>query len=263
MLISICKGFSAGRFLGYQLFIRDLKASVRQSFLGFFWHFIPAIATAAIWIVLNNQRVVAVSLAPMKYPAFAITGTILWTIFTESVTKPLMRFNAVKPTMTKLNFPREAVIIASLYDIIFSVILKLIILIPSLMLMGYMPTVNWLYALTGIFPLMILSLSLGLLLVPIGMLYMDISKGITIIFQVLMYLSPAVFPLQRSGLMGFIHKINPVTPFLEFIRSNLGGYAFTLYPSLLLWSAIGIFLLLLSVIIVKISLSAILERSGT
>jgi lipopolysaccharide transport system permease protein len=263
LIKDIVAGFRKGKFLGYQLFIRDLKASVRQSFLGFLWHFIPAIATAVIWIMLNSQKVVTIENVPMEFPAFAITGTIIWTLITESINKPLMRFNAAKSMMVKLNFPKEAIVLSTFYDLVFSLALKLIVLVPALIVMGYYPTFEWLYAFLAIVPMYVFGVSCGLLLVPIGMLFSDISKGITYLFQIIMYLAPVVYPVQSEGTMGFIHKWNPVTPFIEFIRSSFGGYAFELEFQLILWSVMGVFLFFASLIILRLSLPVILERSGS
>ncbi|CAG5079695.1 ABC transporter permease [Parvicella tangerina] len=263
LLKEIVNGFGKGRFLGYQLFVRDLKASVRQSFLGFLWHFIPAIATAVIWIMLNSQQVVTIENVPMKFPAFAITGTIIWTLITESISKPLMRFNASKSMMVKLNFPKEAIVLATFYDLAFSLLLKMIVLIPALFVMGYYPSVDWLFGLFAIFPMYVFGISLGLLIVPIGMLFSDISKGISYMFQIVMYLAPVVYPVVTEGAMGVIHKWNPVTPFIEFIRSNLGGYEFSMSFQLALWSLVGLVMFVFSLFVLRLSLPVILERSGS
>lgn len=264
LLAEIFKGFKEGRFLAYQLFVRDLKASVRQSFLGFLWHFIPAIAQAIIWIVLNSQEVVSVKDIPMdSYPAFVITGTIIWSLFTEGVNKPLNRFNAAKSMMVKLNFPREAIILAAFYDMLFSLFLKMVVLIPSLIILGYYPTFDWVISFVGILSMYIMAVSLGMLLVPLGMLYTDINKGIGLFFQLLMYLSPVVFAFQTSGAMGWIHKYNPVSAYIELIRSGFGGYEFTLQIELLVWVLISLIIFLFSLIFLKLSLPAILERSGS
>ena len=55
---SIFVGFKDGHHLGKQLFIRDIKAQFRDSFLGVFWAFVPAFITASLWIFLNHSRVV-------------------------------------------------------------------------------------------------------------------------------------------------------------------------------------------------------------
>jgi lipopolysaccharide transport system permease protein len=62
----ITEGFMEGRELASRLFVRDLKASFRKSFLGFFWMFIPPLATTLIWIFLSSQKVVSIQKTPME-----------------------------------------------------------------------------------------------------------------------------------------------------------------------------------------------------
>lgn len=263
LLREIFNGFLEGRFLAKQLFLRDLKASVRQSFLGFFWHFIPAVATAVIWIILNSQKVISVSDLPMSYPAFAITGSIIWTLFTEGVNKPLAKFVQAKGIMVKLNFPREAIVLSVFYDLLFTMLLKMLVLLPALLLMGYFPTIEWLFAILGIFSMYFISVSIGLILIPIGMLYTDIAKGLGLFLQMLMYLSPVVFPYQTKGIMGTIHHLNPASPFIEFIRSSFGGYEFNLGMEMFVWSLFSLILFVFGLVLLRLSLPAILERSGS
>lgn len=262
MIVEIYNGFKEGRHLAYRLFIRDLRASVRQSYLGMFWLFIPALATAGIWVFLNDQKVVQIENVPMAYPAFALCGTVLWSLFTEAVTKPIQRFNAAKGMMAKLNFPREALILAAFYDLCFSLFLKLLVLLPALMLFGFYPSMDWFIAFGGILLLFILGFSFSLILLPLAMLYTDINRGLGLAFQFLMYLSPVIYPLKDSGMLGSIQKINPVSPFIELVRSHFGNYEFSMMPILLVWIGVTLIVFILGMLLVKVALSAILERVG-
>ncbi|MBU2019902.1 MAG: ABC transporter permease [Bacteroidetes bacterium] len=262
LVSEIANGFRDGYYLGYQLFKRDLQASVRQSLLGFLWHFIPAIITASIWIFLNGQKVVTIQNVPMDYPAFVLTGSILWALFSESVNKPLQRFQGAKGMLTKLNFPRESLIIAAYFDVLFSAFLKLIVLVPALLLFGITPSFDWILAFLGILGLIFLGLSIGMLLVPVGMLYSDVSKGISFVLQISLYLSPVIYPMKDSGWVGMMQKLNPASSFIEIIRSSLGHYNFNLSAELILFSIIGLILFFIGIILLKLTLSSVLERIG-
>ena len=108
----ILNGLAEGRTLGLRLFRRDLKAGFEASMLGYAWTILPPLASAALWIFLNNQRVIKVTDTGMSYPAFVLIGTTFWTVFSESVNKPIQRYKGAMPMMVKLNFPREALAIA-------------------------------------------------------------------------------------------------------------------------------------------------------
>ena len=66
------------------LFIRDLKAAYRQTYLGYIWILLPAIATTAVWYYMTNQGLINVGKTPIPYPAFVMIGQIIWGTFTAA-----------------------------------------------------------------------------------------------------------------------------------------------------------------------------------
>jgi len=264
LLKEILVGFKEGRDLAWSLFSRDVKAGNRKSVFGYIWLFLPPLATAGIWIFLNGQRVVAVQQTPMKYAAFTLCGTLLWSLFSETIVKPMNRFQAAMPMMGKLNFPREAIILASFYDTVFALLVRLLLLVPALWMLGYPPGWMFLPAMAALLGLTFCGLAIGIFLCPIGLLYTDIAKGIGVILPFAMYLTPVVYPLRaREGMLAVIQGINPVTPFLECVRSLVGGYEFHLQKDLIIWTVIVALMAVLGLLILKISLPIIVERSGS
>ena len=258
----ITEGFMEGRELASRLFVRDLKASFRKSFLGFFWMFIPPLATTLIWIFLSSQKVVSIQKTPMEYSAYVLCGTIIWSLFAESISKPIQRYQSVMGMMSKLNFPREAIILTSFYDLIYSLMLKLLVLIPILWYLGYPPGFHFLFAIPAILGLLFVSMSLGILICPLGLLYNDIGKLLPMVLPFLMYLSPVIYPIQQNTEYPILKFLNPATPFLENARSFMGGYEFTMYLELFFWLIIGLVSFIIGLIVLKISLPIIVERSG-
>jgi lipopolysaccharide transport system permease protein len=256
-------GFVEGRELAWRLFVRDMQAGYRKSFLGFFWIFLPPFATAGVWIFLSSQRVVSIQETPMVYAGFTLCGTLLWSLFAEALTKPMARFQGAMNMMSKLNFPREAIILASVYDLVFSFVLRLVILIPVLWVLGYAPTIYFLPALLVVFALALGGLAIGIFLSPLGLLYTDIGKGLPIILPFAMYLTPVIYPMRAGGYLSVMQGFNPVTPFLERARSWFGGYEFVMHSELMWWSILLCVLMLAGLLALKIALPVIVERSGS
>ena len=256
-------GFIEGRDLASRLFIRDVKASYQRSLLGIFWLFLPALSTAAIWIFLNNQQVVAIMDTPMDYAAFTMCGTIIWSLFAEAINKPLQRYQGAMGMMGKLNFPRESLILASLYDMLFSLVLKLIVLVPILFILGYQPGWSFIPAIGWIIILIILGMSIGILISPIGLLYSDIGKALPIVLPFLMYLTPVIYPLSTKGMLANLQYLNPVTPFLERARSYIGGYDFVMNDNLWIWSILTIVMLIVGLVAIRIAMPIIVEKAGS
>lgn len=262
LIKEILIGFWDGRELASRLFKRDLKVSYRKSFLGIFWLFLPPLATAGIWIFLNQQRVVAIQQTPMAYAGFALCGAILWSLFAESIAKPIQRYQSVMTMTTKLNFPREAIVLACIYDLTFSLFLKTVILVAGLWAFGYPPVWQFVPALFFIFLLMLVGLSLGIFLSPLGLLYTDIGKALPIVLPFAMYLTPVIYPMRSGGRLAFLQKWNPVTPFLERARSLMGDYEFTMQGELFWWSMAIVLILVVGLMMLRIALPIIVERAG-
>ena len=126
----------ASRELIWILCVRDLKAMYRQSYLGYLWIFVPPLATSAIWLFLNSQRVVRVSETPIPYPAFVLVGTTLWSTFSAALIAPLNAINASKPVFMKLKVVPEAFIASAITKVLFDFVVRLALLIPLLLLLG-------------------------------------------------------------------------------------------------------------------------------
>ncbi|MCH6236508.1 ABC transporter permease [Cognataquiflexum rubidum] len=260
--VEIWEGFLEGQGLAYQLFKRDLKASYQKSLLGVLWLFIPPFFTAGIWIFLNDQGIVAIQDTPMRYAAFALCGSILWSLFAEAMNKPMVRFQTAMSMLSKLNFPREALILNAFYEQLFSLFLKLLVLIPVLMFLGYYPNWTWVWGLLGILGLILVGFTFGLLICPLGLLYMDIGKALPLVLPFAMYLSPVIYPLRSDGVLLKLQNYNPVTPFLELARSSFGEYDFVMWDAVGIWTIVLLFGFGLSLVIMKISMPVIVERSG-
>ena len=62
--------------LAWRLFIRNISAMYRQTYLGYFWAFLPPIANTLIWVFLNSNNIVDVGESSIPYPVFVMIGTL-------------------------------------------------------------------------------------------------------------------------------------------------------------------------------------------
>lgn len=208
----------ASRELAWRLLVRDISAQYRQSFLGIFWAFIPPIVTAVGLTLASNANVVNIGTTELPYPAYVMFSMSLWQTFVEALNGPIQAVTQAKAMLAKINFPREAVILAKLGEVFFNFGIKLI-LIVGLFLWFQIP-VTWkvILAPVALIHLVALGTFFGLLLAPIGVLYQDISKGLTLMIGIWLFLTPVIYPLPGSGTFGTIVRLNPVTPLLVTTR---------------------------------------------
>lgn len=208
----------ASRELAWQLMVRDISAQYRQSFLGIFWAFVPPIVAALGFTFASDANIVNVGATDLPYPAYVMFSMALWQTFTEALNGPILAVTAAKQMLARINFPREALILAKLGEVFFNFGIKLILIVALFLWFG-MP-IGWtvILAPVALIHLVALGTFFGLLLAPLGVLYNDISKGLTLLVGLWLFLTPVVYPVPQQGALAAIVQLNPVTPLLVTTR---------------------------------------------
>ena len=257
------KNLYSSHFLAYQIAKRDISAQYRQSFLGLLWSVVLPLSTAAVWIFMKNSNTVSLSDTGIYYPVFVFTGTMAWAILTETIMGTINVTQTMRSTLSKINFPKEALITAGIYKTLFNVFIKLIIL--SILLIVFKQDISWSISLfpIALFMMILFGTSIGLLITPIGLLYGDVGKLMTPFMQVLMYFSPVVFVLPSyDNAIGRILYYNPLTPLVNNFRNILVGQNFEQVSYYLSIGLGSLLLFCIALIFYKITIPVITERIG-
>jgi len=246
--------------LAWRLSVRDISAQYRQSKLGILWAFIMPLATTVTWIFLNMAGIITIKATDIPYPIYVFTGTLIWSILIESLFAPLAQTNAAKSMLSKINFPREAIILSAFYQLLFNSGIKMFLLIIAVIIMGF--SSGWMLLLFpfAILVLILCGISVGLLLTPVGMLYNDVGRTISLGMQFAMYISPVIFPIPTSGWVRIPFIYNPVTPLIMISRQCLTGYSGNYLSGFFIISTCMLILLLFSWMVYRITMPVIIER---
>ena len=250
--------------LGTRIFKRNLKALYRQSLLGFGWALLPPLATALLWIFLRRNNVVIMDDTGISYPVFVLVGTMLWQVFSESISAPLNQVTDNKAMLSKINIPREGLLLSGLYQLIFNTMIKLFLLTVIFLAFHQTSSLSSLIFMPlGLFAIILAGFSIGLLLTPIGMLYQDINRGLAVLLPFLMYLTPTVYPAPSVGTISLIMKLNPIGNFITQTRNWFTAQP--VYDMQFFWIYTFVFALLFLVALVayRISMPIIIERMGS
>lgn len=249
-----------GRELAWRLAVRDISAQYRQSVLGVLWALIIPLANTAVWLFLTASKVVQVADTAIPYSVFVFSGTLLWSILIDALNAPMIQVNANKSLLAKINFPREALILSGIYQTLFNGAIKVGILLVILPFMGVQPGWGGLMIPLGLLSLVLTGTAVGLLLTPLGVLYGDIGRGIPLITQFLMYLSPVVFPLATTGWTARLMRLNPLTPLILNARAWFTGQPPQLLGQWTLALAGSVMLLLLVWMLYRLAMPILIER---
>jgi lipopolysaccharide transport system permease protein len=213
------------RELAWRLFLRNISAAYRRTFLGYIWAFLPPVFTTLTFLFLQKQKVLTLDSGDLPYVVFVLSGTLLWQTFFEALNAPLKMANQSKVMLAKINFPREALILAGIAEVVFNLWIRMLLLVPVLLYFGCMPDLQWLAALFGVFSLILVGTTLGVLILPFGILYEDVEKGLPMIATIWMFLTPVVYALPTEGAARWLLFLNPASAPIVQTRDWLTGQA--------------------------------------
>jgi lipopolysaccharide transport system permease protein len=248
------------RQLAWRLMIRDISAQYRQSALGFFWAFLPPLVMAAGFTLASDANIVNPGRTDLPYPVYVMFSTALWQTFVESLNGPVQAVSTAKPMLARVNFPREALILAKLGEVLFNFAIKLILIVGLFII--YRVPVSWtvILAPVGLIHLILLGTLVGMLLSPLGALYQDVSKGLTMVTGLWLFLTPVVFPVPTQGLFRTLVNLNPVTPLLVTTRELATTGVLSTAPGFWIVSGLTIISLLFTWIAFRLAMPYVIER---
>lgn len=262
MLRDMFRDLASGRELAFRLAVRDIKAQYRQAFLGILWAFVLPLANTVTWLFLSKSGIVQVSDTGLPYSLYVFTGTMLWAIFMDALNAPMQQVNNAKSMLSKLNFPREALIVSGVYQTLFNASIKVALMLMALLLMGIQPGWGLLLLPLGVLSLVLVGSTLGILITPVGLLYGDIGRALPLLMQFFMYLTPVVFPMPKDGIAGTLFQLNPLTPLILTCRDWLTGQDPTMFASFLVVNTLAACLLLMVWAIYRLAMPILIERMG-
>jgi lipopolysaccharide transport system permease protein len=212
------KDLVGSHFLAKQLATRDIRSQYRQSYLGIIWAFITPVTSAFVWIFLSATGTIKLSDTGVPYPVFVFSGTLIWSIITEAINSPTSNTNAARGILTKINFPKEALVLSGIYKLLFNSTIKIALLV--VLIFGFGIGFHWSLLL---FPFAILAAilfgtTIGLFITPISLIYNDISKIISMGLSLLMYITPVVYAIPKEGFMKTVMEMNPFTALILTTR---------------------------------------------
>lgn len=263
MVKSMWKDLISSKDLSLQLAVRDIKAQYRQSILGILWAFLLPLANTLIWMYLQGTGIINVGKTEIPYPVFVFTGTMIWSIFVDSVQMPLNQIIASRSILAKINFPTEALFLSGIYQVIFNAAIKILLMVAALLLLGIYPNWNLFLVPFAIISLIITGTAIGLFLTPIGLLYNDIGKIIPFGLQILMFTTPVLFPMPVNGWAHIIYYYNPLTSIVITTRQWLIGQGADYLPSFITVNIAMTFVLITVWVVFRIAKPLLTERMGS
>ena len=185
---------------------------------------------------------------------------ILWQAFIDAFQAPASLVNSNKNMVSKLNFPREALLLVGFSEVLFNIAVRLVLLIPAFIL--FQVPVSWgiLLAPFTIVAMVIFAMSLGLMLLPLGSLYKDVGRFISMVVPFWMIITPIIYVPAETFPGTLLNWVNPASPLILVSRDLLLMGDTTHATIGIVFALLSIPLSLIGLIIYRISLPILIER---
>ena len=257
LIRGMLRDFSAGRELAWRLFVRNLRGLYRQTLLGLFWAFLPPIVNTAFWVFLREADVFDTGKMPINSTIFILTSMIFWQAFIEAFQMPIDVINKNKNMVSKLNFPRESLLMVGFGEVLFNFMIRTLLLIPAFLWFQFVPPATIVLMPIAALGLVFVGAGLGLMLMPIGALYQDVGRFIGLATPFWMILTPVVYmPLSGS----LLNWLNPASPLLILARdwALIGSTEHA--GAAIIFGVASVILMLIGLVVYRVSIPVLVER---
>ena len=211
------------RELLYFLTWRDLKVRYKQTAIGALWAIFQPFITMVVFSVFFGG-LLNIPSDGVPYPIFVYTGLLFWQFFSSALSDTSNVLIANQAIITKIYFPRLLLPLSSVMTKFIDFAIAGVILIGMMIYYGYTPN------LLGIFiiPLLLIitfmaSVGLGLILASINVKYRDVRYALPFFIQILMFVTPVIYPASIVGKYSWILAFNPMMGVIQSARAALLG----------------------------------------
>lgn len=207
---------------------RDFVSLYKQTVLGPAWAVIQPFLTTIVFSLVFGS---IAGLAPEGVPSFLfyLSGTVVWTYFSNCLTRTSDTFIANAAILGKVYFPRlvmpVATVLSKLIDFAIQYSFFLVFLVIY-MATGARISPNWLILLTPLMLLQLamLSLGCGVIISAATTKYRDLRMLVSFGVQLWMYASPVAYDMFSMSAFSpgsryyGLYMLNPVTPIVNLFR---------------------------------------------
>jgi len=224
---------------------RDLKIRYKQTFIGVAWAVIQPFVTMVVFSVFFGS-LAKIPSDGVPYPIFVYVGLLFWQFFSGALGDTSGALLSNQSIITKVYFPRLILPIASVVTKFIDFLIASIILVGLMFYYGYVPNLSGLF----ILPLLLIitfmaSFGVGLFLASINVKYRDVRYALPFLIQIMLFVTPVIYPASIAGKYSFILALNPMMGVIQGARAALLGTTpinwFLIYVSLIVTFIVMVF----------------------
>ena len=209
------------RILLRELTKTDFKLRYQGSMLGYLWALLRPLMMFAILYVVFSKLLRFGNDIP-HYLVYLLTGTTLWSFFTECTSQGIQAMLARGDLIRKISFPKYIVVVSTTFTALINLAINLVVVVVFALINGVTPSLTWLIVPALILELYMLSLGIAFLLGAINVKYRDVMSIWDVCIQALFYAVPVIYPVSMvassSVWAAKLILLNPIAQVIQDVR---------------------------------------------
>ncbi|PCI30364.1 phosphate ABC transporter permease [Candidatus Wolfebacteria bacterium] len=207
--------------LAYFFAWRDIKVRYKQTFVGIAWAvFQPFMAMVVFSIFFGSLAKMPSDGIP--YPIFVYSGLLFWQFFSSALTETSNSLVGNANIITKVYFPRLILPISGIVTKFVDFGIASIILVGMMFYYSFTPDPIILLILPLLlFITFMAAMGGGLFLAAINVKYRDVRYVLPYFIQMLLFVTPVIYPASIAGAYSWILALNPMTGVIKASRAAL------------------------------------------
>jgi len=202
------------RGLIVRLFVRDVAARYRQSWLGYVWAVLPPFVMVISFWYLRAKRVIPAGETPIPYIAYALWGMGVWQLFTGCYNASAGALVGGGSMVTKINFPKEALAFAAIGQPLLDFGVRMVPVVVVFAVLGVVPAWGALLIPLVLLPLILMALGMGMIMAILNTFIIDLGQLMGMALNFGLLLTPVLYPPAHTWPFGLLNIFNPVSPIL-------------------------------------------------
>lgn len=202
---------------------RDFKVRYKQTMIGVLWAIFQPFMTMVVFSIFFGT-LLKIPSDGIPYPIFVYTGLLFWQFFSSALSETSNVLIANQAIITKVYFPRLILPLSAVATKFVDFSISALILVGMMIYYGYTPH------LTGILvlPLLLMitfmaAVGGGLFLAAVNVKYRDVRYALPFFIQILLFLTPVIYPASIAGKYSWILAMNPMMGVIQTARAALLG----------------------------------------
>ena len=222
----------------YFLALREIKIRYKQTVMGASWAVLQPLFTMIVFTLIFGGLAQMPS-EGIPYALFSYSGLLLWTYFQNALTNSGNSLVGNASLLSKVYMPRIFIPTAPCLAGLVDYGIAATILAALMVYYQFVPTVAILLLPVIVLLTLLLAAGMGYWLSSICVKYRDVKFALPFFIQLLMFVSPVIYPASiLGGNLQWLLALNPLTGLLNAHRAVLLGHVPVDYVGLAISAAI-------------------------